>query len=219
LGSDGYANGGGAIRLTVQGTIRNDGLLCADGAYNASWYSGSGGSIYLTGGSLSGIGMIRANGGGGGNGRCGGGGRISLVTTTNAGVDSALYAGPIWALGGSGGAAGTIYQQRASDRAGHGTVWVDNNGGGGYTDVPPSSNYVPGEVERATFYVTNGATLRLEADFTVGDLWLQSENAQLNLNFKTLLIHSKAHTFSGTVANYGTIIWMPDISGTVFSIR
>jgi len=217
LGSAGanYA-GGGAILMTVSGAIRNDGLLCADAG--AGWgYLGSGGSIYLVSGTLLGSGTIRANGGAGST--AGGGGRVSLVVT-NTGADFSLYSGSILAMGGSSGTgAGTIYLQRAVDRFGRGTVLV-NNSYSGYTDLPPSSYYVPGEVDRVVLYVTNSATLRLVNDLAVGDLGLQSAGTSvLDLNFKNLMVHSRQHTLLGTVANYGSIIWMADVSGTVFSIR
>jgi len=217
LGSAGanYA-GGGAIIMTVSGTILNDGLLCADGG--SGGYSGAGGSIYLVSGMLQGSGTIRANGGNGSGFPAGGGGRVSLVVT-NTGADFSQYTGFIQAIGGSAGAgAGTIYQQRAVDHSGRGTVLV-NNSYSGYTDFPPSTNYVPGEVERTLFYVTNAARFRLVNNFSVGDIWLQSTNANLDLNFRTLTVHSKPHVLSGIVTNYGAIIWIPDVVGTTFTIR
>ena len=213
LGSAGYyygnrAAGGGAVRLTVSGVIDNRGLICADGAV-AFVGSGSGGSINLSAGLLVGSGTIRANGGGSGSG---GGGRVALVVT-NVGADFSLYTGAIQA---TGTGAGTIYKQSSGDRPGRGTVYVQ--GGSYYTDVPPSSNYVAGEVDRATFYV-DSAKLRLGNDVSVGDIFLPSAGAQLDLNFKTLIVHSRQHSLSGTVTNFGTIIWLPDVMGTVFSIR
>ncbi len=211
-----YDYGGGAIILNATGEIRNDGLLCADGS-SASGRSGSGGTVWLTSGTLIGIGTIRANGG---SANPAGGGRISLVVT-NTGADFALYTGSVLAFGGNSSAgAGTIYKQIAADRPGRGTVFLNNNGyTSGYTDFPPSTNYVAGEVERTAFYVTNAAIFRLANDLTVGDIWLTSANAQLDLGLKTLIVHSRQHAFSGTVVNWGTIIWMPDVAGTVFSIR
>jgi len=142
----------------------------------------------------------------------GGGGRVSLMVT-NAGADFSLYTGTIQAYGAG---AGTIYEQSAADRPGRGVVLV--KGGSTFTDVPPSTNYVAGEVERVTFNV-DSAKLRLVNDFAVGDILLQSAGAQLELNFKNLIVHSRQHALSGTVTNFGAIIWIPDVSGTVFSIR
>jgi len=206
--------GGGAILMTVGGMIRNDGLLCADGGGDRA---GSGGSIWLTSGTLIGVGTIRANGGASNPGA---GGRISLVVT-NTGADFSLYTGSILAFGGGANAgAGTIYKQSAADRPGRGMVFLANNGvTSGYTDLPPNLSYLAGEVDRAAFYVNNGAAIQLKSDLTVGDIWLQAANTKLDLNFQTLLVHSRQHALLGTVTNFGAIIWIPDVAGTVFSIR
>ncbi len=207
--------GGGAVRLLVGGTVRNDGLICADGAGVSR--AGAGGSLWMTCGSLTGTGTLRANGGGA---NAAGGGRISLVVT-NAGADFSSYSGSILALGGGTGAgAGTIYKQRSVDRSGRGSVWVDNSGRmGGYTDVPPYTNYVHGEADRTMFTVTNASILRLTADFAVGDIWVGT-NSVLNLGFKTLTVHAKQHALGlGSVTNFGAIVWIPDVEGSVFIIR
>jgi hypothetical protein len=77
LGSDGKnAFGGGAIKLIVSGNLIVNGTLSANGA--ADWQGcGSGGSLWIeNGNTLSGNGLITANGGGGTSG--GGGGRIAI---------------------------------------------------------------------------------------------------------------------------------------------
>jgi len=217
--------GGGVIQLTTPGEIRNDGLMCSDGG--SLDQAGSGGSIWLTSGTLMGVGVIRVDAVLIMTYSPGAGGRISLMLTS-AGADFSGFTGIISAYGGNGAGsvnygsgAGTVYKQVASDRPGRGTVWVDNNNVVvvRYTEMPPSTNYVPGEVDRATFYVNNAATLRLVNDFAVGDIWVPSANAKLDLGLKTLLVHSRQHTLAGSVVNYGSIIWMPDVAGTVFSIR
>ena len=88
---------------------------------------GSGGGISLTVGTLSGAGVIAANGGAGnGLGGGGGGGRIAITYTTSA------FSGLMSAYGGGGyawGGAGTIYT-KANSKA-WGQVLVDNGGQGG----------------------------------------------------------------------------------------
>ncbi len=211
----------------VAGTIRHDGLMAANGGGTAGYYMGSGGSIYLHAGTLIGSGSLQANGGDSTGFDGGGGGRVALVVT-NAGADFSTFTGAIQARGSSGGAnptgggAGTIYKQCAAEQPGRGTVLVDNNGQawGGVTDVPPSTNYVAGEADRVIFYVTNAATLRLVNDFSVGDVYVPSANAKLDLGCKSLLVHARQHALgSGTVNNWGEIIWTPDVAGTVFSVR
>jgi len=227
LGSGGGATaGGGAILLTVTGAIHNDGLFCANGVSGVGNGNGSGGSIFLTSGTLTGLGAFRANGGDSINVGAGGGGRMALVVT-NTGADFSVFTGSFQAFGGAKandiyGGAGTIYLQCAANRPGRGTVLVDNNNlaNGTYTDVPPSTNYSPGEADRTVFNVTNAARLRLVSNFTVGDIWLPPANTTLNLGFQSLMVHTKQHALgSGTVTSYGAIIWIPDVSGTVFSIR
>lgn len=87
------ADGGGAIKLTVSGTLTVDGAVTADGA-EAAGYSiyksgaASGGSVWLNVGTLAGTGSISANGGDGlsrynRDGGPGGGGRIALYYSAN----------------------------------------------------------------------------------------------------------------------------------------
>ncbi len=217
--------GGGAIRLIVTGETRNDGLICSDGG--SVDRAGSGGSIWLTSGTLIGVGTFRTDAYLNLPYSPGGGGRISLVLT-GSGADFSGFTGTISAYGGNGtlsslygSGPGTVYKQATADRTGRGTVVLDNNNvvTVRYTEIPPSTNYVAGEVDRATFCLYNAAVLKMVNDVSVGDIQISSANAQLDLGLKTLLVHSRQHAFAGTVGNYGKIIWMPDISGTVFSIR
>jgi hypothetical protein len=96
-GGGGGGAGGGAIRLIVAGVLRVEGDISANGN-DSSHSGGSGGSIYLTVGSLAGTGVITANGGnhGGGNHGGGGGGRIAIEYGSDA------FAGTITAFGGVG---------------------------------------------------------------------------------------------------------------------
>jgi len=104
LGSGGgrsaYANdggtGGGAMRIHVDGTLTNGGIIRADGGAggSAGYFTGgggSGGSIYIRTKSLAGGGLISANGGNGGvattystyGGGGGGGGRLLVETSVS----------------------------------------------------------------------------------------------------------------------------------------
>ena len=100
--------GGGAIRLTVAGTLQLDGAISANGLTGAMLAgSGSGGSIWITAGTLAGSGSVSALGGGAGvDGAAGGGGRIALYLTQT------TFGGTINAAGGLGlqnSGEGTIY--------------------------------------------------------------------------------------------------------------
>ena len=126
--------GGGALRLTVNGSLTNNGRIssnCKVGS-GANAGGGSGGSVWLTLGSLYGAGQISADGGpgilpGGGGG---GGGRVAIT------YDSNFFTGNITAYGGSGtnfGGAGTVYL--LTNQFTIGTVSVDNGGNIG-TNTP-----------------------------------------------------------------------------------
>ena len=82
--------GGGAIRLTVAGSLQLDGTITANGGYNGAWNSGtgSGGSILVTADSINGGGFFSARGGEGDPTRGtqgGGGGRIAVHYRQDAG--------------------------------------------------------------------------------------------------------------------------------------
>lgn len=125
--SAGYGGpGGGAIRLNILGGLILNGKMSAQGMAGVvpGAGGGSGGSIWLTVGTLGGAGLISANGGdGNGLGGGGGGGRIVLQYATN------IFMGPITAFGGGGsnwGGAGTVYLKRNNQAMGQ--VLVDNGG-------------------------------------------------------------------------------------------
>jgi hypothetical protein len=97
LGSGGSGNvGGGAIKVTVANTATVNGRISANSttaAQNASL--GSGGSVWITGGTLAGAGVIAANGGAGGNTPSGGGGgRLDIRGGAN------NFSGSLQVLGG-----------------------------------------------------------------------------------------------------------------------
>ena len=106
----GGSEGGGVIRLTVGGTLTLNGSLSAEGKAglqdNAG--GGSGGSVWLTVGSLAGGGAIMADGGAGelylGGG--GGGGRIAIYTPFNGFSGLVSVAGGV---GASSGQTGSVF--------------------------------------------------------------------------------------------------------------
>ncbi len=129
--------GGGAFRLTVNGTLQLDGTLTGNGGefQTDGAGGGSGGSLWLSVARLTGTGSISANGGDGdyAQGGGGGGGRIALYYATN------QFQGPITAWGGLGalvGGAGTIYTKGSQNSVGQ--VVVNNDGFAG-TNTPIAS--------------------------------------------------------------------------------
>lgn len=125
-------NGGGYVRLMVNGTLQLDGSITANGGSGsgAGGGGGAGGSIYLEPGTLAGAGGISANGGSGApDGGGGGGGRIAVYFNNN------NFTGNLSAFGGGGfayGGAGTMYLKTNS--ANYGMLLLDNaNNPGAYT--------------------------------------------------------------------------------------
>jgi hypothetical protein len=118
--------GGGVIRMNVTGALLVNGRLSANGGAGASQGSGggSGGSVWLTAGTLAGAGIISANGGAGNElGGGGGGGCISVQYGVNA------FDGLMSAYGGGGyatGGAGTVYLK--ANNQGMGQLVLDNGG-------------------------------------------------------------------------------------------
>ena len=112
-------SGGGAMKLTISGTLTVNGSIKADGmdyADRPPSAGGSGGSIYLIIGMLSGSGSISSNGGNGyvsgtNSGGAGGGGRIAIYYSDK------TYNGAVTVAGGTGYAGytaagtGTIVQK------------------------------------------------------------------------------------------------------------
>jgi hypothetical protein len=100
--------GGGAVRLTVGGTLTVNGTIRANGVFGTTTpqgyaSSGSGGSLWLSAATISGNGTIEAQGGFGYG--SGGGGRVALY------AQAITFAGTTRALpGGSDAGTGTIYR-------------------------------------------------------------------------------------------------------------
>jgi len=171
--------GGGAIKLSVGGLLRVDGIItvnAADGTNNHSG-GGSGGSIWMTAATITGSGSITANGGDGeptlGGG--GGGGLIALYFNTNS------FSGTVQARGGKGavyGGAGTYYSKLTSQSVGQ--FLADNGGHRG-------TNTLLATTEPFDVTVQGGAVLSLISTQTIGSLvvasngWVNCVNQWLNV--------------------------------------
>ena len=124
-------DGGGAVRIHAA-QIQIDGVIFANG--QGIYANGSGGSIYITTGVLSGNGTIRGNGGDQGMNR-GGGGRVAIYYDDKSGFGGSVQArggiytninGTINQGFGKGGGAGTVYWKKNSDA--FGDLIIDNGG-------------------------------------------------------------------------------------------
>ena len=172
LGGNGYqsigGNGGGYIRLTVTNTLTLDGTVSASGSSGSGAWAGggSGGSLWITAGTLAGSGGIAASGGAAQFGGGGGGGRVAVYYT------SSSFAGTMTALGGAGynyGGAGTVYTKGKADLAG--SVRIDNGGHRGQTAL--GTRYVTGTAMSLT--VAGSSLARIPSPCTVRSLLVTSD--------------------------------------------
>ena len=172
------ATPGGAIYLEVTGALVVDGSITSDGANAGSYYSGTGGSVYLKVGSISGVktATITANGGAISSSAGGGGGRISI--RQSASNSFSAYAGTIKAYGSRVVAAGnkmagcgTIYLEHSGDVVNEGTLVVDNGPTGApyndYAAVLWNDKVVDRNLAFGTVIVTNNARLHLPSGATL----------------------------------------------------
>ena len=199
--------GGGAIILRISGALTNNGIISANGG-EPNYTGGSGGSVFLTAGTISGAtgGVVSANGGRGNDGGGGGGGRVSIVLTS-AGADFGSFSNSVTAYGGYGArgsaAAGTIYRQAGGLSAGAGTVIVDNGSTATnqtYTAIPAFSNTTE-NITKALWMTTNTVRLGLLATTNVASLTLNA-NGFLELGGNALTV--KALSVTNKVCRNGT---------------
>ena len=143
-GGNSGSSGGGAIHLEVGGTLQVDGNITANGnpGYRDSG-GGSGGSIWLTVGSLIGNGTIASNGGNGDYYNSatrthrysggGGGGRIAVYYVSDAFTGTiTAYGGTQYYYSGGNGGAGTIYTKANNSEA---DLLIDNDDHGASATV------------------------------------------------------------------------------------
>ena len=118
IGSGRSTAGGGAVKLSVAGSLTLDGQISAISP-KTGVYPGSSGSVWIVAASLTGAGSVSVDGGSGtGNGSgsgCGGAGRVALYLTGD-GSDFSSFTGTITAENTSNyGTCGTVYLETAAD--------------------------------------------------------------------------------------------------------
>ena len=239
--------GGGAGWINVGGTSSINGTIAANGLGSCNTGGGgSGGSIYLRAGNLSGGGVVCANGGNDTWHGSGGGGRVAVVLT-QAGADFTGFTGTILALGNGtngyainasqGAAAGTVYRQSGSDAMGYGTVTVSNvqwaagttASQGNRTHLPPMTLFADNLKNTKWIAQTNGL-LQLTANTQINVLTMNVGSgldlAGYTLTVIDLVITNRVYypgiyttNTLGTamVTGSGTLIVQP--SGTAYLIR
>jgi hypothetical protein len=146
--------GGGALTMTVSGTLTDNGVISANGADGIGLQvgGGSGGAVSIQAGTVTGSGSVAADGGSGGEAG-GGGGRVALYYNTNSGFDTTMVRSNGGASSdGNPGAAGTVYTLGA----GSNLIVSDN------TSLPANANLSFNSVT-----VNNGATLTVGSGTTL----------------------------------------------------
>ncbi|MCC6322156.1 MAG: hypothetical protein IT438_12055 [Phycisphaerales bacterium] len=161
-GTLGGLRGGGALRLTVGGTLNVQGEIAADGdgSGNDRWGAGAGGSLWITAGTVTGSGTIHANGGrtnycGSG---AGGGGRVAVYGNF---VSFNSSTSAIQSRGAANSGAGTVYRAQTGQPA----QLIFDNGGAYGQSVQSTAMNVPTGVN---VIVRNGAALSHEYGDTAG---------------------------------------------------
>ncbi len=187
-------SGGGAIQLTVTGTLQMDGTISANGGngFGSGGGGGAGGSIWLAVGTLSGSGSITANGGSGADSVGGGGGGGIVYVSCN----NNFFTGNASAYGGGGanwGGAGTVLIKPYGQ---NGQFILDNGGHSG-TNTPLQS------ANSADLTLRNGAVGLISGPLTFGNL-LVSSNAWLlmtNSGYTVTLLSATIQAGGGIIAD------------------
>ena len=197
-----YSLAGGAVRLAFGGALTLDGTVDADGRYETvdGYYTGAGGSVWLTAASLAGKGTVSACGGLGTRSFEGGGGRIALWLT-DPGSDFSKFTGAVRAEGGKtdsslsiAGSAGTVFRKTAGSA---GTVQIVNGvtwdvssdwEKNAMTDFPSSSLCEPDETKGVAVEVGHNAVLNLTRDTTVSSIAVLDASARILLNGHVLSV-------------------------------
>ena len=171
-------NGGGAIRLVVGGALTMNGAVRADGILNAAqgkYYSGSGGSVWITAGSIAGTGKLTANAPS--TEYPGAGGRVAVVLTGDGSdfsqFDLVSQAEAVCqrANDALSGGVGTIYGETAADTAHQGWLILKAFDAAKEPSSPlrygDPFSYEVKELAFAHVTLTNRVTLRIGAGCTL----------------------------------------------------
>ena len=195
----------------------------------------------LTAGTLSGTGVIRANGGdaeyfnaGGG----GGGGRVAVRLTQSGATFASFAVGNISARGGDSAAssganpsaAGTVYLETQAQSGGGGTVTINHfEASDARTHIPAFTNGVLDELEGAMVIATNWGRAGSTTNAGIGDLLIYT-NCYWTLGGWTVTVDVAEHSLmdlldpepdvsTNRVDNYDQIIWRTAPDGVVILLR
>ena len=177
LGTSGRSSnhkGGGAVRLSVGGTLTVNGRIFAEGQTKTpldAYYAGAGGSIWVTADALAGAGEISASAGRHSNNYYAGGGRVSLCLT-GADKNFSDFIGQVYAypsrnasLAVNAAAAGTVYYETAADGEGQGRLVIDRGSTSGTLAAAALTDIILDDQEEAfnprEVVLANGASVQV----------------------------------------------------------
>ena len=208
-------HGGGQVAITVEGNLKVDGSIASTGGSNSG---GSGGSVWLTAGSLVGGGTVSANAEGSGNGGASGG-RVAIYQTV---ATSLGFGGSVTVNStGSSNGNGTRYYQHANKEDGGGTIYFSAGGSNGTAFPMAADGDAKSAYSKATINLSSG-TLYVLADTKINDLNITG--GTINLQGHTIRVLSTTHKdgkgWYATYANCvteggGKIIWVKGLAVTV----
>ena len=206
---------GGAVKIVVAGTIHLDGTVSVNGKSDSNWSVGTGGSVWITAGDLTGGGSISANAGQedaqSSNGASGG--RIAVVLTAGEGAG---WTGSMSATERLGvekshsrlGAPGTIYFEKASEGPKGGTLYLNGQVNAHYpvaynrdgtccvTLDNPGWDSVE-DFRRVKIAVSNAVNVRLTKDMRAEDIVCSAANEYslplIDVQSHVLTLESREH--------------------------
>ena len=209
---NGSSSAGGALMITVSGHLTLDGTASACGSpatgrADQNNAGGPGGSIDITAGSISGSGLIKANGGSISSTQ-GGGGRIA-VKLTSAGADFTLfdktsivasgrsYNGNSTSIKGTS-SAGTVYLQTAADGEKGGTIIIAMSEGNRVAGNPNTTEMVSlgyggdaiADYKKVKYVVRDYGRAAVNADMKAASIEIADSNSCLDLEGHTLIVKS-----------------------------
>jgi hypothetical protein len=199
LGSAGYdtddAHGGGAIKLIASGDVVINGTINAKGTASA-YDPGTGGSIWISGASVSGKGKlsVRSESSGADFKWKSSAGRIAVYQTENIGWDDFSLT-----IDTAGHSSGTYYREDAS---GNGELFIEQaqvNSASAQVYVPMSSDSLS-DYKKVSLTVAGGNTVAITngtwpigSRLTLRDLNLMASNARVYLKSSILKLLSRDH--------------------------
>lgn len=222
-GGQGAGNAGGVLNCTVTGALTVDGTISANGSLGGGAVThndnaGPGGAVLLKVGTLSGSGVIQADGGYNGGNSSGGGGRVA-VRLTKSGATFDDFTGRIVASGrysqdaanaSHSSSAGSVYLETAADgekggviRIAQGLNYAQNALNTNTTEIV-SLGYGGDDVadyKKVKVEVRDYGFAAVNTDVKVKSVTLATADAKLDLEGNTLTVDKFEYFANGAINN------------------